>query len=132
MGVSPGALLDGGGPREKGLTGPLAPAERMLTLGEGGGRITWPSLSGRADWLPALAEEEPRGDCAGLPASSASVGIWTFSFGRMPADLGSAMLLLRLGGGGGEVLMGGGADFSSFVAATFSALLRWIWPTSTE
>jgi len=94
----------------------------MLWLGDGGGSTTGPfSLPGRADTFPAFPVVS-RGDASGLPASEFSVGICTFSFGRMPADLGSAMLLFREGGGGGDVDKGGngiagGVCFSSaFVA----------------
>lgn len=113
--------------REKGLVGPVAPALRsppMLWLGDGGGSTTGPlSLPGRADTFPAFPAGS-LGDVSGLPASEFSLGIRTLSFGRMPADLGSAMLLFREGGGGGDVDVvnggngsGGGTGFSSaFVA----------------
>lgn len=50
--------------------------------------------------MPGFPGAGPLGDADGLPASELSLGIITFNFGRMPADLGSAMLLLRERGGG--------------------------------
>jgi hypothetical protein len=100
--------------------------------------------------LPGFPGAAPLGEADGLPASELSLGIITFNFGRMPADLGSAMLLLResggdevdrgCGGGGGggggggaaDVTGGAGADaaFSSALAA--NAFFLWMAPTSME
>jgi hypothetical protein len=83
--------------------------------------------------VPGFPGAGPLGDADGLPASELSLGIITFNFGRMPADLGSAMLLLREsgggdvdrgcggggGGGGGAVVATGGAGAD----AAFSSVL---------
>lgn len=91
---------------------------------------------GRAETLPAFPDDS-RGDADGLPASEFSLGIRTLSFGRMPADLGSAMLLFLLSGGGDvDTGMGGSgwpaaAAFSSCLTATSDELFLWTEPTST-
>ena len=94
----------GGGGRAKGFVGPVAPAlSKAPALGDGGGRTTveWPSAA------PALVEpvsaevpdfllgDEPPVPSVALPPSDFSLGIRTFSLGRLTSD---CTLSFRLGG----------------------------------
>lgn len=90
------AVLGGGG-RANGFGGPWAPALRIAPAdGEGGGRTTpvgGLSLAGVAALFPAESREDE--SAVALPRSEFSLGIWTFSCGRLD---GSEPLLVRTGG----------------------------------